>query len=243
MMEPQKEQIKQFTLDFFKNIKCTLTWEGQLLVITAIPSDFEEFIGKKGPYHLSFEPSLSHPHAEVLTKGSYLLKSMATYLESKGQTTLTRLCFDIDPISEIKKRYKLSNVSIANVTRKNTFNTILRVTFMTTFQYLNEKEQVMQNVSTENGEVIELDLAKYIVKDGKKDDVNVSNVETEYASAKEYLRKRLQDKVVEISSSLKIKLDKELTRIKQHYGQQCKELDDSLARQKAQIQELQQQLI
>ena len=49
------EQIERFTREFFENLKSSLTFEGDILLIENVPKSFEDIFGKPSPYRLSFE--------------------------------------------------------------------------------------------------------------------------------------------------------------------------------------------
>jgi hypothetical protein len=54
-MQEENDQIVTFTENFFSNLKCQLSWDNSVLKVTHVPSDFEQFYGKKSPYLLTFK--------------------------------------------------------------------------------------------------------------------------------------------------------------------------------------------
>jgi len=48
------EQIKKFTEEFFRNLKCDISQENRCLIIKNAPKTFEDIFGKPAPYYLVF---------------------------------------------------------------------------------------------------------------------------------------------------------------------------------------------
>lgn len=241
-MLDQKEQIKNFAFGFFKNLKCTLIWRGEYLEVSNVPLDFESFYGKKAPYVLSFDSTIPDENAELMTRGSYLLRRMAEYMDQRGQTTLLKWDIDIDPKELISQSVSLKNAAIASFTKKHTFNLLFRFTFATTFQYLNEKEQMMNTVYVHNGEVVAIDVPKEQLIEGKKSDVSTDGTENAYNNAKDHIRTLLDTKSTEVKKMLRERLERERARIKAHYEQRLREYDEGGVRMLKQIAELEEQI-
>lgn len=235
-------EIKEFVQAFFNNLKAEMSWEGQTLVINKVPASFEDFLGKKAPYTLVFEAGVD-TNAELMTKGSFLLKAMTSYLENKGQTTLIKLDFDRDYKEEFKKYLKLKNSEIYSINKVPVYQNIVRFSFLTVLQYLNEKEQLMNTIYTQNGEVISFNLEKYKQLEGKKEELTKKEIKADYETAKEELKKILQNKIKETSVMLSKKLSKERKRITDHYHTQLTEIESSISKYKEQIINLEKQAL
>lgn len=235
-MEPNS-QIKSFTEQFFKNLNCILFYEGDILTINNIPEDLESFIGRKGPYILAFTPT-DNPKAELMTKGSFFLKAMNSYLETKGTTTLIKLNFDRDYKEEFKHYFKLKNCDIHSLSKKQTSELIERFTFSTNFQYLNEKESVINDLFIKSGNIISLSLDNYKQEPGKKEDLPTLNLREDYLKAKEALKPLLEKRISDTAEILKTRLEREQQRIKEHYSHQKKEFQLSIQKLKNQVAQL-----
>lgn len=237
----KSEEIIKFVEAFFKNLKAELNWNSQILTITNVPESFESFLGKKAPYNLVFQPGID-PNAELMAKGSFLLKAMTSYLENKGQTTLIKLDFDRDYKEEFKRYLKLKNSEIYSLNKSPKYQKIIRFSFLTTLQYLNEKEQLMNSIYTHEGKVIQFNLDKYKQLEGNKGDLDKMEIKLEYELAKEELKKMLQEKIRETSLMLSKKLNKERERIKEHYQNEMKEIELSQLKNQEQIANLEKQI-
>ena len=237
-MVSEKEGIIKFAEEFFKNLKAEYIWENETLVVNKVSKDFETFSGKKSPYYLVFDAEKEGDNTELLTKGSYFLKAMASYLDNSGQTTLLKIDFNYDVREELSKYLNFKNCSITNVTKKEDHKNFLRFTFLTTFSFLNEREQIMNSIFVEEGKIIDFDLSKYQTIEGKKQDVELGDVKQEYNLAREKLKEILQPKIGEVGEDLNKRLEKEIERIKSHYASQLNEGGDELKKHLEEIQEL-----
>ena len=233
------EQIRDFTERFFKNIKCDLKWEGEVLVVENVPQNFQKFFGKNAPYRLNFISETDD--ADFITKGSYLLKAMNEFLTDKGQTALLKIDFDIDLERKIMNDFPLMNCEISKVSKSAVNEVFVRFTFLTTFQYLNEKEQVMSHIYVRNGKIVDLDVSKFKTTGGNKRDIKIERVEEEYALAKAHLKVVLESKMAEVGDSLNKVLDKEIERVKNHYKNQTSEAVAVIERLEERIAEAEKQ--
>ena len=233
-MQDENDQIIKFTESFFSNLKCQLTWENSVLKVTHVPSDFEQFYGKKSPYLLVFKQGIDE-NAELVTRGSFLLKTMTSYLDQVGKTSLIKLDFKRDYKEEFKRYLKLRNSELQSIAEHEEPKQILRFTFSTTLQYLNEKEQVLNSVFVSDGKVIDFDLDKYKQIEGKEEDIKPQDNKEPYTVAKESVKKLVESRISDASKVLATRLEREQARIKQHYAQQRSELDKHIDRIKEQI--------
>ncbi len=233
-------ELKEFTASFFKNLGAKTVWNGEILVVEKIPKDFEDFFGKRSPYKLVFDRSEENSETELIAKGSFLLKAMALYLEKKGQTTLLKV-HALDPKELIKHKIVFNNCEIFSFEKKHEYKVIIRFTFLTTFQYLNEKDQKMISIYLADGKPIEFDEKRYQFDEGKKEDIEIAGIKDNYLSARERLKELIKPQIQEISVTLKDKLSKEIQRITSHYQRQEQEIDKQinyLINQKAELEKL-----
>jgi hypothetical protein len=233
------EEIKNFTVAFFTNLKANLFWDNDTkLTITTVPENFEKFYGKKAPYELVFNQLDAKNGEEIMASGSFLLNSMKEYLQNKGQATLLKIDPAVDAKSEIEKRFRLKNSSINSISKKEAYDWLARFTFLTTIQYLNEKEQFMNPLYVKDNLIIDFNLENYKTLEGKKEELNIDDLKFYYSLAKERLKTILEPKISKISSVMDIKLEKEIQRVKQHYLNQIAEDKQNLEKSVRQIKEL-----
>lgn len=228
------EQIVKFTESFFSNLKCQLAWENLVLKVTHVPSDFEQFYGKKSPYLLVFQQGIDE-NAELVTRGSFLLKTMTSYLDQVGKTSLIKLEFKRDYKEEFKRYLKLRNSELQSVAEHADYKQIFRFTFSTTLQYLNEKEQVLNSVFVKDGKVVDFELDKYVHSEGKENDIKPEDSKELYLAAKESVKVLVDSRITDARKILLTRLEREQTRIKQHYAQQRQELDNHLVKLREQL--------
>ena len=115
-----ENQIRKFTIEFFKNLKCIISNRDNTLIIENVPKSFEDLYGKIAPYYLNFSGQVSG--TEFVGKGSALLIAMTKFLKGVGKTTLLKIDFDVNPIEEIKKVVYFKNCEIDNLIKKHKNN-------------------------------------------------------------------------------------------------------------------------
>jgi len=234
------EQIKKFVIEFFRNLKCDVNLEGDVLVVENVPKGFEDLAGKVSPYRLSFVPDVEN--CEFVGKGSQMLASMTKYLAGAGKATLLRIDFDINPEAEVMKRVGLKNCSIDNFTKSYHNNFFSRFSFVTSFNYLNESDRIVSEIYVHNGKVVEGDLSGYTVVEGEDLKVDSEVIKRDYAVTKEKVLELVAEKQKEVAGILKEKVDSEVSRIKGHYDIQLKELGGDLNQKLEKIRELELEL-
>ena len=239
----EQEDLKILVETFFKNIKAVTSWNNNILNIDKVPQDFEKLFGKKAPYGFVFDNSNSNIETELISKGSSLLKLIASYLDKQAQTTILKIQFNSDIKNEIKKSIDLNDFEIMNTITKNINDYIYRFTIGTTFQYLNEKEQIINTIyihdkSIENNFKVE----DYNTIDGKKEEVILTNIKDQYSIAKDNIRVLIQKRISEISEILNKSIEKEIWRIETHYLSQIHEIDNEIQDNENKIKELEKKL-
>ena len=232
-----ENDLKKFTEDFFKNLKCSVRLDNSLLHVDKVPQEFENLFGKKSPYIISFDQS--HLNAEIVSKGSFMLKAMNSYLENRAKTSIIKLDFERDYKIEFQHYLKLKNSEIFRIDKKVKFKPIIRFTFSTNFQYLNEREQLINDLILEELKIIYFNLEKYKYSEGKESDLSEIDLKSPYAIAKEELKNILKNRILETKELLNKKLEKETYRIKEHYSQQRQEIAQNLKKLEEQKRTLQ----
>ncbi len=225
-------QLPEFIEKFFQNLGADIIFQGDHLIISNVPEKFEKFYGKKSPYKFVFKEEHQTGDSDLIEKGSYALKIISSYLENSGQTTLLKIKFENSPEEEIKKRINLPNSKITKLTPKKRFNFFFRFTFHTTYQYLNESEKVINNIHIYNGEPIVGDLSHYDLEEGTKEEIKIPDMKESYFVAKDELKKVILSKTEQVARDLNLRLEKEKKRIKEHFLQETKEINENLEKAK-----------
>jgi hypothetical protein len=217
-----KNNSKEFIFEFFKGSK--IKDEKEILTISDVPKDFEDFIGKKAPYKLVFDLNLHNQvlDSELIMQGSYFLLGIRDYLSSKGQTSLLKIKPDLSGLKKLKlKNYKINH---------SNFEFLYEFSFLSVYQYLNEKKQSMNQILVKGKEVLDLDLSRFKIENGQRDEIPEIDLEEAYQAAKNKLTSYVLKEIRPIKSILREKLDKELNRVKDHYFKQIKEKDEEMER-------------
>ncbi len=236
----EEVNFKTFAESFFLQLGAKVQWNNDVLTITNVPQGFEEFYGKKAPYRLVFSTS-SDPMAELVARGSFILKAMTSYLDQRGQTALIKLDFDRDYKEEFTRYFKFKNSNLLQITSRETYDSLVRFTFGTTLQYLNEKETVTNSIFVKNNLVVPFVLEKYNQKEGKSDEFSVQDIKPAYEVAKSSLKSLIEPRLKESQALLKVKLERELARIQQHYTHQRQEREVHLQKLRDQLAQLEKQ--
>ena len=231
-MDSTTSDLLQFAESFFVSLGSQVSTDGTNLLITKIPADFERAYGKPGPYKISFDTSTS---GELLSKGSFLLKTMTSYLEQRGQTALIKLIFEQDYLGAFRRSFSFKRCELVSLSKKPDYRPIYLFSFSTTLQYLNEKEQVMNSIAVRDNQVVPFSLEQYKYEQGNPKDLGNSDVKSAYAFAKESLKSLINPRVEEISKILSEKTSRETDRIKEHYNHQLAERTKILDRLREQI--------
>jgi hypothetical protein len=221
--------LKEFFLKFFKNLGCKVSENGECLNIIDIPSSFEKFSGKKGPYAFCFESPVDG--YEFVGANHYIINSMKDFLEGRGETTLLKFDVNFDPKKELESLIPLRNCEVKSFSKVSENKFLFRFSFATVFQYLNEKEQIINNIYIRDGEIIDFDES-FELSEGNKRDVKEIVFDNEYELSKNKLKEMIEPKKNEISLKLNDMLKKEISRIEIHYKNRLDEVNkDSLKKQ------------
>ena len=205
---------KQFLLEFFKDAK--VEDKDGVLTVSNVPLGFEKFVGKLEPYRFVFDIETHNKikDSELIMQGSYFMLAIRDYLSDKGQASLLKI------IPEINKKY--SDV------KQNGFGYLCEFSFISTYQYLNDKKQSMSKILIKDGKISDIDLSKFKTQKGDMEEVSSLDSLEQYKTARKKLDKKITKEIKPLKSMLKGKLEKELFRIKDHYHKQIKEKDEEV---------------
>ncbi len=243
----EEEKYKSFVLDFFDKLGCEVVEEGGGYVVNKIPRAFSDLIGGENVCKFCFEKKVSG--FECVRVSSVIGRAITKFLDNAGKMTLLQIELDVDPLKEIKKRLSLKNCSIENVTKRYRNNFFSRFSFMTTFSYLNSKEQVLNEIYIHDEKVVEGDLMGYKVSSGNLGSLRSEMSEElngmakkEFPIAREYLKELLSKKTSELSELVGERLDKEIERVSEYYKRQLAELGADLNSQLDRVREMELQM-
>jgi hypothetical protein len=231
--------IEDLTVDFFKNLKCDLSREGEILIVKNVPKSFEDLFGKSSPYKISF---ISKPNCEFAGKGSLMLSAITKYLDNSGKTTLLKIDFDIDLKSEVERAIDFKNCKIGQIEKRNKNNFFSRFTFSTKFNYMNKTEQIINEIYVHENKVVNGDLSGYTVLEGEESSVSNKDVKEDYDIAREKLKELLEKKKEDVKENLEKNIEIEIERISEHYNSLIKELGLDLNDQLQKISETENKL-
>lgn len=224
-----------FVENFFKSIGCEIDKKKEFIEIKNVNNEFEKIYGKKAPYKF-FISEIENKKAD-----NFLFRAISLYLENIGQTSLIKLNFDRDYKKEFEHYLKLKNCEIYNVSKKVNYKTIVRFTFKTTLQYLNERDSLVNSIYVKDGGIIYFDIDKYSQIEGKKEEISKMDFKKELDLAKSNLKSLTENKINEIASYLEKRLEKEKERINEHFCSQKNEIDLKIKRLKENLQILERQ--
>ena len=237
-----EDKLGDLVYRFFEAFKCNVKWNDGVLHIENVPKDFEKFFGKRSPYYFSFDPKLKK--GELITKASYLIKIINDYMDNKAETTLLKINFEPNLKNEIQSKFLLRNCKISSLSKKEEMEFFIRFTFLTTIQYLNEKEQITTSIYLSNNKIINLNDSSFNLIDGKKRDISKilnieEQIESNYDIAKGKVQKISKPDIQKITDSLNEKLNKEIDRINKHLNKEISEIEKRLDKHQEKIRKLQ----
>jgi len=231
-----EDKFRDFVLDFFGELGCDVNLDDGVYVVSGVPRTFSDIVGYSGDYRICFDKK--REDAEFVVQSSRIGVAIKKFLDSSGKTTILKIDFDCDPLVEIKKRIKLKNCEVDNVSRKYRDNFFSRFSFITTFRYLNEKEQVLNEVYVHDGEIVNGDLSGYDVIEGEKKQVESEFLKRDLEVAREYLKGLVVEKTEELSVIVSGRLEEEVARVNEYYDRQLGELSNDLKKQINRIKSL-----
>jgi hypothetical protein len=193
--------------NFFKSLKCEVFRKGNELVVKGIPEKIQLVFKVERNVELLFED---------LTDSAGLIIKIKDYLRNKPSKTLLKIDFEFP--ANISEKISLRNCSISKVEKKHENNYFSRFTFLTTFRYKSNIEQVLNEIYVHEGKIVSGNLKDYNVKEGKSEEASTEHLAKDFDVAKEKLHELLDKKIAEVSSELDVDLEKEIERIEEHYS-------------------------
>ncbi len=218
--------IKNFLLEFFK--ESNIEEKEGVITVENVSSSFESFVGKKAPYKFVFDVNLHNKvnNSELIMQGSYFLLAIRDYLSDKAQTTLLKINIKKD-IDEIKKNSLFKKFNIIELNEKER-GYIYRFSFLSNYEYLNNKKQSINTLLIKDRKVFDLDLSSIKANDDHEKNIQTPDLEEQYNFAREQLDEKISQETKTIKELLREKLKKSLFRIKDHYHKQIDEKDEEL---------------
>lgn len=201
------EQNIKLVENFFRSLKCDVSSKENHLIIRNIPDKIQVVFKVEKNLELNFED---------LTDSAGLIIKIKDYLKNKPSKSLLKIDFEFP--SNIKEKISLRNCSISKIEKKHENNYFSRFSFLTTFRYKSNIEQVLNEIFVHEGKIVFGDLKEYNVKEGSAEEASTEHLAKDYEVAKEKLHELLDKKVAEISSELDVDLEKEINRIEEHYS-------------------------
>lgn len=221
-------ELKTFVINFFKDIGSEIIENPEYIQIEKVPVSFQKFYGKNSPYKFCFE-KIKDQDIEYVEKGNYLLKTINSYLENSAKTTLLKINIEDDfSLNNYLKRYTFNNSQISIRNSRKSYSFLSRFTFHSSFQYLNKKEKVIDELFIIDKEIIKGTLDNYKLEEGNTREINIPNVKEEYELAKKELNERITPRINQISKLLQRHLETQIKRIEAHIKKEKKELEENI---------------
>jgi hypothetical protein len=219
-----KEEITKFIIEFFKSLNAEIHVENETFFVKAVPKDFQNFYGRNEPYVFSFEDNAENKGiTEILKPSAFIIGCIKDYLRTKGQTTLIELVFNCDADRLLKKNIILRNCEFSSSFKKEKKDFFIRFSFQIILQHQNEKTIENHSIFIYKGKVAKFNLEDYKYYEGKDTNLSFENLKNEYDLAKSELKNIIAPKISSIGKMLDEKLEKELSRIHQHFTNMKKE--------------------
>ena len=138
-------------------------------------------------------------------------------MEKEGNMAFLKIKFDINPEEIVKNKLSFPNSKIARLIYREKNGFFYEFEFKTVFEYLGKKEEISNKIYMFKGKPIEGDLSKYSLLDGSESEIKIPDYKNSYFAAKEELKRRVQEKVNEISRMLEGRFEKERKRIENDF--------------------------
>jgi len=149
-------------------------------------------------------------------------------MEKAEKTDFLKVSFDLDPITEIKKRILFPGLNIKKIDFKIKNGFFYKFTFDTLFEYFGKRESLLNEIYTFKGKITKGNLSNYIVLEGNKEEIEIPNFKNSYFLAKEELKKIIQEKINNLSKMLRIDFENRKEKIEENFILETKEFQNSL---------------
>ena len=149
------EQNVKLVESFFKSLKCDISSKENHLIIKNIPEKIQLVFKVEKNVELLFDD---------LVDSAGLIIKIKDYLRNKPSKTLLKIDFEFP--TNISEKISLRNCSISKVEKKHENNYFSRFTFLTTFRYKSNIEQVLNEIYVHEGKIVSGNLKDYNVKEG-----------------------------------------------------------------------------
>lgn len=232
----EKNSYCEFVLNFFKKLGCEIKNKEDYFLVKNVCKSFSDIFGSNGPYNICFDKKKEG--CEFVFPGSLMDRAISKFLDNAGKTSILKIEFDLDPVLEIKKKLSLKNCIIESVSKKYKNHFFSRFSFLTTFRYLNEKEQLFNEIYVHKGKIVKGDLSGYNVVEGNILKLKSNFLKKDFELAKIQLKELLESKTKELTKAVGLMLDSEIKRINVHYEKQLNEISGDLNSQINRIKEL-----
>jgi hypothetical protein len=224
--EKTADNSKNFLLEFFKDAQ--IKDENGVLTINGVHSDFEKFVGKKAPYKFVFDINVHNKikDSELIMQGSYFLLAIRDYLSDKGETSLVKI--NIKPeLKELSKNPKFKKYKILEF-KSSDFDFMYEFSFLSNYQYLNDKKQSTTKVLVKDKEILHIKLENFKTQKANIEEIPTPQPQQAYETARKVLKDKVSLEIKPLKNLLKEKLERELFRVKDHYFKQIKEKDEEV---------------
>lgn len=149
-------------------------------------------------------------------------------MENPKETAFLKIDFNLKPLDEIKKLISFPNSEIKRLAVKEKHGFFYKFTFRSFFESLGKKESLLNEIYTFNSRPIPGNLSEYILLEGDESEVKIPDFKNSYFSAKEELKKRIQEKTNELSRNLSRFLEHEIKTIEEKFNNETKSFRKSL---------------
>ena len=149
-------------------------------------------------------------------------------MEKEGNMAFLKIKFDINPEEIVENKLSFPNSKIARLIYREKNGFFYEFEFKTVFEYLGKKEEISNKIYMFKGKPIEGDLSKYSLLDGSESEIKIPDYKNSYFAAKEELKRRVQEKVNEISRMLEGSFEKERKRIENDFVSETKQFQEKL---------------
>lgn len=231
-------EIENFVVKFFQSVGAEVNEQGEIIEIVNIPGIVSGSLGIGERIKVSPNPERAKEGVILISKGSRLVKAIQENISSQGAMSLLKMQIPFDYKKFASEAIKLNNCEIIGVSCRNLFESFVKFSFATTYQYLNESEVLKKEIIIGKGKVIEDKLPDYQLIDGRKDETEMPEIKNEYEIAKNKAKEILKEHTNKVGAIVQNKLSKEINRIDKHYSQLIKEDEQSFERAKKIVDEL-----